>query len=133
MFKNISTNTFLLRKIAPTLGYIAALTRQNLRTRECIAQGEADTHRNHGEEEEATADDMNMLPLHDSEGGGGGLSSRSQGLPGPTTACEAQQATASIAAPPLEKNRPGHAGSSRNGSPSWPALAPLLPCIVWMK
>jgi hypothetical protein len=59
---------------------------------------------------------MNLLPLHDSEGGGGGQSSRSQGLPGPTTACEAQQATASIAAPPPEKDRPGHAGSSRNGS-----------------
>jgi hypothetical protein len=33
MFKKISTNTFLLRKRAPTLGYIATLTRQNSRIR----------------------------------------------------------------------------------------------------
>jgi hypothetical protein len=46
---------------------------------------------------------MNLPPLHGNEGGGGGQSSRSQGLAGPTAACEAQQATASIATPPSEK------------------------------
>jgi hypothetical protein len=91
------------------------LTRQNLRTRG-LYQGEAETHWNHGEEKEATADDVNLLPLHDSEGGGGGRSSWSQGLAGPTTVCEVQQATASIAAPPPEKEQPGHARYYRNGS-----------------
>jgi hypothetical protein len=37
MFKKISTNTLLLRKRAPTLVYIAALTRQNSRIKGCIA------------------------------------------------------------------------------------------------
>jgi hypothetical protein len=69
------------------------------------------------EEKEATANNVNLLPLHDSEGGGG-RSSQSQGLAGPTTACEVQQATASIAAPPPEKERPGHAGSCGNGYPA---------------
>jgi hypothetical protein len=35
-------------------------------------RGERGIHLNHGEEEEAAADDMNLLPLHDSEGGSGG-------------------------------------------------------------
>jgi hypothetical protein len=49
---------------------------------------EVETNLNHGEEEEATADDVNLLPMHISEGRGEGRS-RSQGLNSPTTAREA--------------------------------------------
>lgn len=82
---------------------------------------------NHGAEEEATADKMNLLPLHDSEGRGEGQSSRSWGLASPTTTHEAQRATASTAAPPEQEwmgTRSGGHGSLLASSSS---TSPLLP------